>query len=96
MNDIKLEKLDGRHALVTVFTHRAKLAGMDNVTKFIEIRNWLWEHYGFGVEREIVWIVKYHDDAIKPKWAWHVEDRKYYLYMKEEVLTHFTLKWMNT
>ena len=101
MNHIKLEKLDGRHSLNTFYTHRAKLVGMEDVPKFIEIRNWLWEHYGPGLERETIWVVQYQSmkanlPDFNPLWAWHVDDRKYYLYMKEEVLTHFTLKWLNT
>lgn len=101
MNNIKLETLDGRHSLNTFFTHRAKLMGQDNAPKFVEIRNWLWEQYGPGLERDTVWIMKYQNvqgkiPEFKTTWAWHIDDRKYYLYMKEEILTHFTLKWMNT
>jgi hypothetical protein len=100
MNEIKLEKLDNRHTLVTFFTHRARLRGIDDAPKFIEIRNWLWEQYGPGIERELVWVMKYQNTLgniteVPTKWAWHVDDNKYYIYLKEETLTHFTLKWMN-
>ena len=95
MSDITLQKLDGRHALSTMFTHRVKIVGTDNVPKWIEIRNWLWENYGPGLERETIWVTQYHDQVV-PKWSWHIDDRKYFLYLKEETLTHFSLKYLNT
>jgi hypothetical protein len=98
MNDVKitLQKLDGRHSLSTFFSHRAKMIGMDGCAEFVEIRNWMWENYGPGLERETVWTLNYFKEIPVPVWAWHVDDRKYYIYMKDEVLTHFTLKYMNT
>jgi hypothetical protein len=101
MSNITLQKLDGRHALNSFFGHRAKMVGMDNAPNFVEIRNWLWENHGPGIERELVWMLKYHAtkgtiSPFKAEWAWHVDDRKFYIYMKDEVLTHFTLRWMNT
>lgn len=95
MSNITLQKLDGRHSLSHFFTHRARLIGIDDIHKWIEMRNWLWENYGPGLERDTVWLVHYKKLEC-PQWAWHVDDRKYYLYLKDEVLTHFTLRWMNT
>lgn len=95
MNNIQLEKLDGRHGLSSIFSHRAKLIGTSEVPNWIEIRNWLWENYGPGLEYETVWTMHYHDGS-EPKWAWRINDRRYYIYLKEEVLTHFSLKYLNT
>jgi hypothetical protein len=94
--NLKLEKLDNRHALHTVFSHRVKMMGMDTVPKFVEMRNWLWENYGPGLERELVWVMQFHEAVTDTKWAWHTEDRKYYIYLKGDVVTYFSLKWMNT
>jgi len=97
MTDITLQKLDGRHTSSTVFQHRAKMRGVDGCVQFVEIRNWLWENYGPGLERETVWALQYfHEKVPEPKWGWWVDDSKYYIYMKDEVLTHFSLKYLNT
>ena len=95
MSNIALQKLDGRHASSNFFSHRAKMAGMDCVPEWVEIRKWLWENYGPGLERDVVWIIKYHHQE-PPKWGWHIDNGKYYLYLKEEVVTHFSLKYLNT
>lgn len=95
-NLITLQKLDGRHTLSDFFQHRARMIGTDGCVKFVEIRNWLWEHYGPGLERETVWVMKYFNNVPEPKWAWWVDDRKYYIYMKDDVVTYFSLRYLNT
>jgi len=97
---MQLEKLDGRHALSTFFSHRVRL-GTSDIAVYIQIRNWCWENYGPGIDRDTFWAIQYHEvmdklDGFNPKWAWHKDDRKYYIYLKDELLTYFSLKWMNT
>jgi hypothetical protein len=93
---VTLQKLDGRHTLSQFYPYRAKMIGNDGCMKFVEIRNWLWENYGPGLERETVWVVLYQEGTKEPKWSWWVDDRKYFIYMKDEILTHFSLKYLNT
>ena len=92
---ITLEKLDKRHNLHEFFTHRTWQTDKDQVPEWVKMRNWLWENYGPGLEYETVWITQYHPE-FKIQWAWRVEDQVYYLYLKDEILTHFSLKFLNT
>lgn len=95
--DIKLETLDGRHALHGVFSHRVKFLGSDNAASFVSVRTWLWENYGPGLERELVWLMHYPETGIQQvQWAWHNDDRKHYLYLNDSLVTHFSLKYCNT
>ena len=94
-DNIKLEKLDARHSLNQFFTHRTKMTGSDSVPKWLEMREWLWDQYGRGLEYETVWIMQYHPGK-EYRWAWRIDDKRYYLYLKEEILTHFSLKYLNT
>ena len=91
---IALEKLDNRHMLHQYFTHRVQYIGDDDAIKFIDARNWLWENYGPGLERAIWYLTKYTDTG-QPSWAWHCNDRHYYLYLKDALVTHFSLKYLN-
>lgn len=95
--NIKIEKLDGRHALNELFTHRVNIKSNEapDVIKFIEIRNWLWEQYGPGLEHETAWTMHYFEE-VKARWAWRIDNQKFYIYLKEDVLTHFSLKYLNT
>jgi hypothetical protein len=95
MSEIKLEKLDNRHSLNTFFTHRIKMFGDDKTLQWVEMRNWMWEQYGPGLEYETVWLLKY-NPKLQCKWAWRVNDSYYYIYLKDEMLTHFSLKYLNT
>jgi hypothetical protein len=96
----QLEKLDRRHALHTFFTHRIKIFGGEgaSIVKWVEMRNWLWENFGHGLESETVWITKESLGLTdyKVDWAWRIDDNRYYLYFTDSVLTMFTLKYMNT
>jgi len=91
-----LEKLDGRHALSDSFSHRVKWRGTDHAKDFINARNWLWENYGPGVERDLYWLQQFPEYDIDPKWVWYVDDRTYFLYLKDGLVTHFSLKYINT
>ena len=79
-----------------VFDYRAKMRGNDGCAKFIEIRNWMWENYGPGLERETFWTTQYFQEVPTVRWVWWVNDGVYYIYLKDEALTHFTLKFLNT
>jgi len=89
----RLSKLDGRYAGNREFSHRVSFVGewRDRSEQFVKMREWCWEMFGAGVERNLVYC--------KPntRWAWHIDESPttaYYIYLKEESLTHFQLKWM--
>ena len=88
---IHISPLDGRHAGNRMFTHRAEILGPWDQRRhnFVEMRQWCWESYGPGVERDLSHCLP------DTKWAWHVGENpsSYYIYLKAEQLTHFSLKW---
>ena len=95
---LQLEKLDGRHSLNSVFNYRVRFVGNDSISAFVNARIWLTESYGHGLERELVWITTpvYKYDVPQISWAWHNDDSGRYIYLKEELLSHFSLKYLNT
>ena len=89
-----IEKLDGRHNASLVFTHRAWIRGTGHAERkqnFIQMREWCWETFGPGCERDLVW----YNGNITYSWAFHYDQRQgsLYIYLKEELLTAFLLKW---
>jgi hypothetical protein len=88
---IFFQKLDGRHSAHRDFSHRAEIFGPwdERRTQFVEIRDWCWENFGPGIEREL------RDQKPEAKWAWHISESPsgYYIYLKDEMLTYFSLKW---
>lgn len=97
---IQLETLTSRHLLNKLFSHRVKFLGQDDTVQYIKARLWLNEHYGPGIEREFAWIMDYPNDFEVPdfQWAWFNEDRlgRHYIYLKDSLITHFSLKYLNT
>ena len=61
-------------------------------------RLWLTEHNGPGIERELMWVTAPHYNIEYPAvhWAWHNEDRSHFIYLKDSLVTHFSLKYLNT
>jgi hypothetical protein len=101
---MKIEVLDKRHAGHSVFTHRVKIEAEDSSVyaarerRFIEIRNWCWENFGPGCERD---LAHYSSAGGTPayNWGWHIDaanSSKLYIYLKGEAMTLFSLKWCNT
>jgi len=88
---INIQKLDARHNGHWYFTHRVEISGNwdQRREQFVQMREWCWENFGPGVERDLV------DHKPETKWAWHVHDRPtgFYIYLKDELLTYFSLKW---
>jgi hypothetical protein len=90
---LSLEKLDARHALFPHYSHRVKYSG--DQKQYVITRNWLWESYGPGLEREL-WYVTCYEEVAVPEWAWHTDGRTNFLYLKDALVTHFSLKYLNT
>lgn len=92
---LQLERLDGRHNASRVYTHRVWIQGMshDRKQSYIQLREWCWENFGPGCERDLIWYNK----SSTYRWAFHFDQKSEapYIYLKEEVLTAFMLKWVN-
>jgi hypothetical protein len=86
-------KLDGRHKGKRIFDYRVELFGDwdQRAQEFVEVREWCWDTFGPSTELDL----NFHN----PKsWAWDISEsgstrRSYYIYLRDECLTHFTLKW---
>ena len=94
-----LEKLDGRHSLCSMFSHRVRFSGIEEIGEYIRARAWLTEHYGLGIERDLIWasFPHYKLDIEQPEWSWHNDDRtRSFIYLKDALVTHFSLKYLNT
>ena len=92
---LQLERLDGRHNASRVYTHRVWIrgSGAERKKMYIQLREWCWETFGPGCERDLIW----YNDSSSYRWAFHFDQKSEapYIYLKEEVLTAFMLKWVN-
>jgi len=95
--ELRVETLDGRHALNTLFTHRVAVKGQNRARDFVQLREWCWEMFGPGVERTLVWHTREDDRTLKYRWCWHVPDSEntQYLYFREETASAFFIRWCN-
>ena len=97
---MKIQKLDGRHAGVHLFTHYicptsalptygSSYAGDRELLQ--KWRVWCWEHLGPGCERDYA----YQQVLLKTpvKWAWETDRNQCRLYLTDEAMTLFMLKW---
>lgn len=69
-----------------------------NFTHFFEIREWLWESYGPSKELKH-WIKHHRENCIEGtshnvNWCWDTEYYEYRIYLSEDALTSFTLRWL--
>ena len=96
--ELKVETLDGRHSLHTLFTHRVLVKGQDRQKNFVQLREWCWEMFGPGIERSLAWHMRDDDKTLKYRWCWHIDPANeylMYLYLKEETASAFFIKWCN-
>jgi hypothetical protein len=92
MSEYRLTKLDRRYNGYGVYDYVVE-PGWVNIKRgrpatFIQWRAWAWETFGAGCELELV-----KDMETKPKWAWFTEFNHLRLYLTEESLTLFKLRW---
>jgi hypothetical protein len=101
---MKIDILDKRHAGHTIFTHRVRIEVKDSSVhgareaEFLKIREWCWEQFGPGCERDFAHLMP-HGVLNEYRWAWYIDPNssyKLYIYLKEETMTLFALKWGNT
>lgn len=86
---MRLQKLDRRYDGVDRFSHRVEFYGRgEQQRQWIKTRNWLWQQFGPSAELNLA-RTDYFEE--QPKWAWDAE--KSAIYLKEEALAMFLLKW---
>ena len=91
---MKITKLDRRHSGKMAFDYFISPTETDNwknPMKIHEWRLWCWDNLGPGAERDVA--VRLHMNGKPLQWAWDTEFGHCRLYMKEEYVTFFKLKW---
>jgi hypothetical protein len=107
MKKFILQKLDARHHGSAWFTHRVEVLGdMETKAQMLHnVRIWCWETFGSSCELDYLndcykepvdpTAKKYPWDlGITVDWAWRVDDRRMFVYLRNSALTNFQLKWM--
>jgi hypothetical protein len=92
MNKFAVITLDRRHNGWGHWTYRIEFCGYDSNYKSTraadlhEARCWLWEHYGAGSEYRYA-------RRMNIPWAWDTNNDRFILYLNQDVLTAFLLKF---
>lgn len=96
MNTFKITVLDKRFTGHEKFKYQVTPTLLHIDTKVvysIAWREWCWETFGPGIERDNSNLVSLEDRDFK--WAWHSEYRSIRLYLKgDEELNWFKLRWL--
>ena len=88
----KIETLDARHNGWSIWKYRIRLAGtmQENIRLYHKIRQWLWEVYGPGCERDFYmeWVAAAKGyELAESVWAWHTEDgSQKFLYLRDDAI----------
>jgi hypothetical protein len=91
---MKVTKLDRRHAGKIAFDYFItpdKTNAQENPLTIHKWRVWCWENLGPGAERDVAVRLYMNDNPLR--FAWDTEHGHHRLYLKEEDLTFFKLKW---
>ena len=106
----KVTQTDRRHSANHIFQYYVEptydfMGGNDErIRAFKELREWCWEMFGPGCERDFVVLRpvpvgeegQCRMDSVE-KWAWltsNYGNQELRIYLKEEVMTFFKLKWL--
>ena len=84
-----IDKLDRRFNGFGKYSHKIEFYGYDKKEarkQMHELRVWLWENYGPGAELNIA-------PRLGLKWAWDTENGNCRLYINEDILTFYRLKF---
>ena len=83
-------KLDRRHTGYQQFSHYIEPA---NKLAFLELRNWCWQQFGPGMERD--WAIDLGNGTYSvSRWAWYTEFKHQRIYFTGSAeLTAFLLVW---
>lgn len=89
---MKVTTMDKRHKGRYYFSFYAVPSGLsfsERTKTFIEWRDWCWESFGPGTERDFT------DHRPEAVWAWHSYEGEFRLYFKSnKELNWFKLKWL--
>lgn len=92
---IKLTKLDKRHAGTKYFKYRALVDGVRDVRvkKFLELRQWCWNTWGPSSERDFAVVEQ------PTHWAWHtgrdiLYDPLHIYLVADQDAAFFKLRWL--
>jgi hypothetical protein len=100
---IKIQKLDRRYDGFGMFSHRAHFVSLSrggsdrkqDLLRYVECRNQLWDRWGPGIENSMFWLYRDSDfgtvDPNRPRWAW--SDKDLVIYLRDEALTEFMLSY---
>lgn len=69
-----------------------------DIGHFFIIREWLWESHGPSKELKH-WIKHKRDNLVEqtshnPNWCWDTDYHQYRIYLSEDAVVSFTLKWL--
>ena len=81
--------MDRRHKGKGSFTHYVSFEGGQKVKNYVDAREWMWETFGPGIERDYARVGEY-------KWGWQTDNSGPYLriYFKStQEFNWFKLKW---
>ena len=96
MNQFTITHLDRRHRGHSLFSHYITAiwtSQLEDRLKFFEWRNWCWQTWGPGWERDLA-IEFVSNTYTVARWAWHTDDRPRKLYFHtERELNWFVLTW---
>ena len=106
----KITRTDRRHTANQIFRYYVEPAYEigaskdERITAFKELREWCWESFGPGCERDFVVLrpIAVGDDgqcqmASVERWAWLTTtdaSQELRIYLKEDAMTFFKLKWV--
>jgi hypothetical protein len=97
MKSFRVSPLDRRHKGHKYFSHYVMpiwTMHLEDKLRYFEWRNWCWDTWGPGLERDMAveWNSKAWGDEVK--WAWHTDDGAKRLYFAtEKELNWFNLRW---
>jgi len=96
MKNFNVTELDKRHKGHYLFSHYITPVWSSQLAdkiRFFEWRNWCWETWGPGLEREIAINLGSNYFPVG-RWAWHTEQNQRRLYFQtEKELNWFVLTW---
>jgi hypothetical protein len=88
----RIQKLDKRHAGRLSFAYFVEpdATAYDKLVVLQQWREWCWENFGAGCERDLAFRLR---DSHTLRWGWDTEHGHCRLYLTEDALTFFKLKW---
>jgi len=88
----RIQKLDRRHSGRESFQYYIEpdATAYDKLIVLQQWREWCWANFGPGCERDLAYRLK---KSHQLKWGWQTDHNECRLYLTEESLTFFKLRW---